>query len=279
MDNQANRKPDIPIAQPQVQTYVQNSLRLSIFSGDDCNVSYSHWKYDVNCLVREHSDSTIMSAFRRSLKGTASEVLLHLGEDVKVKAVLEKFDIVFGNVFAIEQLLEQFYSASQKVNESVALWGCRLEEIVENAKQRKAINSDSVSNMLRSKFWSGLVNSPVKEALRSSYNSGASYVGLLREARVVEMEFQSKSQSQTTCQQVSAGSDVESINSKLDSLLSKIDSFDSRLCKLEDQSRSSSDRKCFRCQQVGHFRNRCPLNKTVSYRSGNDQTPFPRGGK
>jgi len=58
--------------------------------------------------------------------------------------------------------------------------------------------------MLRSQFWSGLVNSPVKEALRSSYNSGASYVGLLSEARVVELEFQSKSQVKTTCQQVSA---------------------------------------------------------------------------
>ena len=43
---------------------------------------------------------------------------------------------------------------------SAALRGCRLEELVENAKQRKAINSDSVSNMLRSKFWTGLVNRP-----------------------------------------------------------------------------------------------------------------------
>ena len=81
--------------------------QVSVFSGD---VSYSHWNYDVNCLVKEHSDSTIMSAVRRSLKGSPSEVLLHLGEDVKVKTVLEKFDIVFGNVFAIEQLLEKFYS-------------------------------------------------------------------------------------------------------------------------------------------------------------------------
>jgi len=64
-----------------------------------------------------------MNTVRRSLNGTASKVLLHHGEDVKVKAVLENFDIVFGNVFAIEQLLEQFYSASQGVNESVALCG------------------------------------------------------------------------------------------------------------------------------------------------------------
>ena len=90
-----------------------------------------------------------MSAVRRSLKGTASAVLLHLGEDIKVKGLLEQLDIVFGNVFAVEQLLEQFYSASQNGNESVALWVCRLEEIVDRAKQRIAIGSDSVSSMLR----------------------------------------------------------------------------------------------------------------------------------
>ena len=280
MDNQADRKPDVPKVQVPVQTYVHNSPRISNFSGDDCKgeASYSHWKYDVNCLLKDHSESTIMSAVRRSLKGTASEVLLHLGEDIKVKGLLEKFDIVFGNVFAVEQLLEQFYSASQNINESVALWGCRLEEIVDKAKQRKAIGSDSVSSMLRSKFWSGIINSPVKEALRSSYNSGAEYVELLREARVVEMEFKSKSQATKTCQQFSSNANPSSIDSKLDSLLSKIDSFDSRLSKIESQVRPKYERRCFKCQDVGHLRNRCPLNNYPGSNSGNDKTPVPRGG-
>ena len=252
MDNQAERKPDVSKVQVPVQTYVHNSPRISNFSGDDCKgeAGYSHWKYDVSCLLNDHSESTIMSAVRRSLKGTASEVLLHFAEDIKVKGLLEKFDIVFGNVFTVEQLLEQFYSASQNVNESVALWGCRLEEIVDKAKQRKAIGSDSVSSMLRSKFWSGIINginSPVKEALRSSYNSSTQYFELLREARVVEMEFTSKSPATKTCPQFSSNSNPSSIDSKLDSLLSKIDSFDSRLSKIESQVRPKYERRCYKC--------------------------------
>ena len=72
------------------QTFLQvHTSRLPNFSGDDCkgDVSYTHWKYDVKCLLSEHKEQTIMNVIRRSLKGTASDVLQHLGEHASVKDI------------------------------------------------------------------------------------------------------------------------------------------------------------------------------------------------
>ncbi len=84
-----------------------------------------------------------------------ADVLLHLGENVSIEQVLDKYDVIFGNVLSPETLIEQFCTAKQKSGESVSLWSCRLEDL-----KMKIVGGpftdDVLHEMLRTKFWTGL---------------------------------------------------------------------------------------------------------------------------
>ena len=45
------------------------------------------------------------------------------------KEITEKLESIFGNVATGENVLQEFYNATQKENESVTLWGIWLEEV------------------------------------------------------------------------------------------------------------------------------------------------------
>jgi hypothetical protein len=45
----------------------------------------------------------VIQAVRRSLKGKAADLLLHMGEDISVDRILENFEVVFGEVKTAEQ--------------------------------------------------------------------------------------------------------------------------------------------------------------------------------
>ena len=89
--------------------------RLAVFSGDGKDVSYEHWRFEVRGLQRDavYSDAIILQAIRRSLRGKAADVILHLGEDVQITQILGKLDQIFGNVLPSENILEKFYIARQ----------------------------------------------------------------------------------------------------------------------------------------------------------------------
>ena len=82
--------------------------RIPTFSGDDskADISYDQWRYEVRCLLTEgsHSEKLILQALRRSVRGTAAAVLLHMGEGATVETILKKFDVIFGNILTTEQL-------------------------------------------------------------------------------------------------------------------------------------------------------------------------------
>ena len=66
-------------------------------------------------------------------------------------------------------VLQEFYNATQKGNESVALWGIRLEEIYQRAKKKGHASEDQPDRMLKNKFWTGLRNLDLKNATRFLY--------------------------------------------------------------------------------------------------------------
>lgn len=101
---------------------------LPPFSGDGKSNTnmFEIWRYDVNCFTDEGVYPTpIREAIRKSLKGTARGVLLHLGENETISDILTELEGVYGNVQSSERLNEQFYSEHQQPDESIADYSLR----------------------------------------------------------------------------------------------------------------------------------------------------------
>ena len=104
----------------------------------------------------------IVQSVRRSLRGTAADVLRTLCEDITAETVIEKLTRIFGNILPPVTLLEQFYSEKQGESEKVAGWACRLDDLFAKLQDRQdkdkpLVYADVAQTMVRTKFFSGLV--------------------------------------------------------------------------------------------------------------------------
>lgn len=171
---------------------------LPTFSGDEkakTNV-FEVWKYDVHCLIDEciYPMHVIREAIRKSLKGTARGVLLHLGEDASVRDILTELEAVYGNVQTSERLKEQFYSERQRDDETVADYSMRLERLL--SRLPGPVDKSARNEMLRSRLWSGLRDLELKNVSRYLYESIDDYNALRKELRAIEEDLrQSKASS------------------------------------------------------------------------------------
>ncbi len=260
----------------------QTPPRISQFSGDSGakgDVSYTQWRFEVSSLRRDgnYSAALVLQAVRRSIRGTASEVLLNLGEEVTIEDVLKKFELVFGNILPADVILEQFYTARQRDTEAVATWACRLEELVSQlrAKDAGGTTGDAAKSMLRSKFYSGLRCGVLRNSLRHRYDAGATYEELLMAARVAELEEDSEKKKATA--KVNQATTVDSQTAKkLDKVLAALEDVQKRLEKLEvDKTQPTASGQpqgqakgyprqfngnCYKCGKFGHPKFKCPLN-------------------
>lgn len=81
-----------------------NFPRIPQFSGDDPpqkgDVSYKEWLFEVQCLISDPDikPNRLIQSIRRSLRGTAKTMLIPLGEKASVKQILDKLDILFGEI-------------------------------------------------------------------------------------------------------------------------------------------------------------------------------------
>ena len=57
--------------------------------------------------------------------------------------ILEKLELVFGNVYSSEALLQKFYMENQEPNQTVAEDGMKLESILQSAIEKGHISPDS----------------------------------------------------------------------------------------------------------------------------------------
>ena len=195
--------------------------RLTSFSGgkQSNEIAYETWKYEVLNLLREplHTKQEVESAVRKSLRGGASDTVRRLGLDVSINDILCKLDGVYGVVENTEDLLKQFYSASQTLDESVSAWGCRLEDLLDRAIHQNPIYQ-SQYGMLKSIFWSGLLPQ-LKEASRHMKDSIPTFEMFLIEVRKIEGEKATIKQPVTTKAQLKAvSSESSNINTELDQL-------------------------------------------------------------
>ena len=229
--------------------------RLPIFSGsqEKSEVSFNLYAYEVRCLALEHDSAVVMQAIRRSLRGQAAEVLLHLGKNASVEVVLAKLEVVFGDVLPAEAVLEAFYAAKQKPHETVAIWSCRLEGLLEQVKRKEVTDQQQSQDMLKTKFWSGLRDSSIKAALRHQVSKDRSYDELLRLARTVEDEITPKSDAKTCAVQDPVLTQLQEIGRRLNSIEDRLKEVEVAQKPMEEKRRS-----CYNCGVTGHLKKDCP---------------------
>ena len=160
-----DRRPcNTPEVNPNVKPF------LSSFSGAEPvpnkEVSFENWKLETRILINSssYSDLTVNQILRNSLRGHARKVVNTLRPNVPSTEMIEKLESVFGNFASGDSLVQEFYNTYQKADESSTLWGSRLEELFEKARDKGHVTNEQRENMLRNKFWHGLYRTDLKNA-------------------------------------------------------------------------------------------------------------------
>lgn len=281
--------------QVPVIPHVGQFPKIAFFSGDLCKageVKFWHWRSEITSLLSEgYSQPVILQSIRRSLRGTAAEVMQNLKSPC-VEEVLDKFDMVFGMVLSNEDMLSDYYNTSQKSDESIVAWSCRLESILSRLVERNL--ATNVNEMKRSRFWHGLINSQVKESLRHRFERGDSFQNLFIAARSREHEFgldscpmsdvsnKSSLQQQKLTKASVQVQQTNTVDTQLTQISKQLASLQKELNILKtrsDTGPSSRHRvditnkhrvtpsidpqtvECFYCHDIGHFIRDCPKLK------------------
>ncbi len=283
-------------------------IRIPQFSGDGGKgeLSYEQWKYEVNCLTTEgYSSSSILHAIRRSLRGTAADIVRYLGRQPTVDMILSRFDITFGNVLSTEQLFQEFYSTRQKSEESISAWSCRLQDLLSQLREQGSLGPEAATDMLRSKFWSGLSSPDVRNASRHKFDSGESYEGLVMYVRSLQFEVrptENLKSKKSVVHQITS----EETNKKIDQLCASFKDLKEdlrdirdRVKSLESEKKSSSQeasqieiearpkpkyRKklsvlCKRCGRRGHKQEKCYAKIHIDGSHLNTKAPSSQDGE
>ena len=285
--------------QQNMSAYVPSPYvpKLPIFSGSEepqkGETSYEVWNFEVKCLkntayLPEH---LLLQAIRNSLRGTARNMLVPLGESATADDILEKLDGFYGNVCTSETLMQSFYSDCQKDNETIVSYGSRIERTLSRAVTLGHLDSIAKDAMLRSKFWTGLKNQTLKNSTRHLYDSIKDFKSLLREIRKVDMEESSSNPpKKQSAQQLSGQVSTDDTNAKLlkqmEELMGRMKHMEDRL---EQQSKAISDSKKVSSNQESFTHNNSYNNRgrgrgygkgyykgsyNRGYQSGNPQDSF-----
>ena len=217
--------------------------KFSIFSAEEPKpkgeASYEEWKYEVACARKEniYPSQVLAQAIRKSLRGQAKRQILSIGTTASIEDILHRLEGVFGNVATAESVLQEFYTATQKQEESVAAWGLRLEEILQKAIDKGHVKEEDKNSMLKNKFWKALRNDRLKNATRIAFSSASSFDELRKLVRAEEYELKLNTGMQHQTIKTKVSEEMESKEeTKLDMLLE-------RLASLEQQVKEQSYNK------------------------------------
>ena len=161
--------------------------KLPLFSGiKEKDSSFGRWRFEVQSLQKMYAESSVLSAVHRSLKSPAADVVIHM-PDASVQEITTKLQTLYGTVMSGDALLTKIYSEPQGPSEDITQWATRLEDLCYSAADKDAIDKQSVKKMLPSRFWAGLRNPDIKNALRADKEK--SFEELVLQARQLEEEF------------------------------------------------------------------------------------------
>lgn len=181
-----------------------------------------------------------------------------LGIGATIPEILDKFQSVYGDVDTKENLLARFYSASQKEDEDVTKWSCRLEDILSTAVERKLVNPSLVNEMLHNMFWQGLRPS-LKDISGYKFEQIKDFDKLRVEIRKIEQDhilLDSKpKENKAQCNNVEK-SDDKSDNSEIKEMKTMLQSLTSTVKDLEKQINKPQDVPHNLQQQKPNFNNK-----------------------
>lgn len=137
-------------------------------------------------------------------------------------------------------------------------YGMKLETILQSAVEKGHISQTTRNDLLRTKFWSGLRDSELKNASRYKYETTKDFDSLRKEIRAIELEISnSKASSRTS---VPHNPITSSTDTTLENILKKIEKMDAKMTTFEN---TLSEIKQERGEQPN--------------RGGRGQRPFWRG--
>ena len=243
----------------------RESPRLSNFSGiKDRDSSFGRWRFEVKCLQRMYPEHQVMAAINRSLKSPAADVMIHT-DGQGLQGLLKKMESLYGSVMSGDALMTKVYSEPQRQNEDCAQWATRLEDLCYQAVEKGAVGRQEVSAMISSRFWAGLKNSNIKNALRSSKQQ-MSTEELVAAARELEEEFGDKTakdkksgvQLHQQQEEPSQADQIKQLNKRLDELMATVGkpAITTQHTVAKTNTKATTV-KCHRCEEDGHFSYGC----------------------
>ena len=223
--------------------------KIPFFSGSSqTDTTYDVWRYEVECLLSEsYKSEVIHHAIRRSLRGEASRVIMHLGPGASIKAIIEKLDSIYGSVDEREDILAEFYSAHQKEDEECARWSCRLEDIISKAQQKGLVGHGESEEMLRTMFFKGL-RPTLKDICGHFYDKCRTFDDLRSAVRKVELEHQPPSKEKKLATAKSA--------TPTDSSVKRFDSLEAQIQQLTSEVKDMKYQYSYNPQIPQQYRSR-----------------------
>lgn len=297
---------------------LEKNPRLPIFSGDKKgDTNFDLWKYEVQCLLKEnYCESVISQAIRRSLKGDAARIVMVLGPDANITDILSKFESVYGTIHSKATVLSKFYSARQQEEENVAAWGCRLEDLLNQARKEGLVQTAAVNDMLKNMFYEGL-RPELKDTTAFIFDKTQNFDDLRHEIRIKEEEMIQRKKSRKTerTQAISTTEEIEEIKAMIQNLNKDVLDMKNRAYSTNENSdkdmspqyssprfenyrgnirgrgqfyrqgqfqgrQSAGDVTCYRCGQQGHLQYGCRVRLDHRRPQGlNMRRPTARRGK
>ena len=179
-----------------------HSVRVSTFSGSPHDCSFEQFRYDVQCLINQGAaEGIILLAIKRAIKGQAQEIALHMGETATVTDILNRFEMMFGDVNPPHVLLAQFYAAEQRQGENITDYYSRMEDIASRIikKDSTVIRPNNYDVIVNTQFWTKMHDQRIKNALRHKFDLLSGSPQFIIEARKIESECQAETVRIHTC--------------------------------------------------------------------------------
>lgn len=111
-------------------------------------------------------------------------------------------------------------------------YGMKLETILQSAVERGHVSQTARNDMLRTKFWSGLRDSELKNASRYKYETTKDFDSSRKEIRAIELEISNSKASSRTF--VPHNPITSSTDTTLENILKKIEKMDAKMTTFEN---------------------------------------------